>query len=348
MKKLIITLIIVAIVVLGGIYGFFKNQIQAVDSSSHGIKIVNIKTGSGTDEIASQLKKENLIKNETVFKLLVKIKGSESDFKAGSYAFSQDMDSEKIIDVIAKGKVAGKTFSVIPGQSLGKIAAALENGNICSKKEFFKEVEKGKFNYRFMKLLPKGTRRLEGFLYPDTYSIPLKAGAHEAIDAMLNQFDKVVYEKYASKVEKKGMKFFNVITTASIIERESQKKEDKAKAADVIYNRIKKGMYLQMDSIISYIKNEDKVIASYSDIAVESAYNPYKNKGLPPGPICSPSIDSIEAALNPAGTTYLFFVNSPKLDGSLAFSENDKDFEKNKAAFEKAYKKYLKEHPKKK
>ena len=142
-----------------------------------------------------------------------------------------------------------------------------------------------------------------------SYSIPLKVGAHEAIDAMLNQFDKVVYEKYASKVEKKGMKFFNVITTASIIERESQKKEDKAKVADVIYNRIKKGMYLQMDSIISYIKNEDKVIASYSDIAVESAYNPYKNKGLPPGPICSPSIDSIEAALNPAGTTYLFFVN---------------------------------------
>lgn len=346
MKKLIITLICVILIAFGGLFGVFKMQTGAVDTKDHGIKTIKIKTGSGISDIASALKKEDLIKSEFFFKSLIKLNGNGDKLKAGTYAFSRDMDADKIIDIIVSGKVAGKTFSVTAGQSTYKIAATLEKAGICSKKEFFKEVEHGKFNYKFIKSLPRGSNRLEGYLYPDTYNIPLDGGAHEAIDAMLTQFDKVIYSKYSKNMDDKTL--FKTITMASIIERESQKTDDKAKVADVINNRIKKGMHLQMDSIISYIKNEDKVIASYSDIAVKSAYNPYKNKGLPPGPICSPSIESIEAALNPAGTSYLFFVNSDKLDGSLAFSKNDKAFEKDKKAFEKAYKEYIKEHPEKK
>lgn len=348
MKKKIVAFILFLVLIAGGFVGFIKFQTKAVDTSEHGIKIIRIKEGNGVSEIASVLKASNLIKNETAFKLLVKIKGSASKFKAGTYAFSQDMPADKIIDIISEGKVAGKTFSVIAGQSLDKIATSLENAKICSKRDFFREVSKGNFKHDFVKLLPKGGTRLEGVLYPDTYNIPLDGGAHEAIEVMLDQFDKVIYQKYKKEAEKKDKDFYKLLITASIIERESQKREDKAKVADVIYNRLQKGMFLQMDSIISYIKKEDKVIASYSDIAVDSSYNPYKNKGLPPGPICSPSPESIEAALNPAGTKNLFFVNSEKLDGSLAFSENDEDFEKDKKAFEKAYAKYLKEHPNKK
>ena len=197
-----------------------------------------------------------------------------------------------------------------------------------------------------MDMLPKGANRLEGFLWPDTYSIPVEGGAHEAIDIMLKGFEENVYEKYKDKIAEKKLDFYDTIVKASIIEREALKEKDKAKVSSVIDNRIKKGMYLQMDSILSYIHKEDKVIASYKDLKVNSNYNPYKNKGLPPGPICSPGIESIEAAIDPADTDYLYFVNSEKLDGSLTFCETDAQFSKAKDAFEKAYAEYTKKNNK--
>ena len=163
---------------------------------------------------------------------------------------------------------------------------------------------------------------------------------------MLAQFDKVYNEKYRDKI--KGRDINEIMTVASIVEREARTDGDKENVASVIYNRLEAGMPLQMDSILAYITGEDKIKASLEDTEVESSYNPYKNKGLPPGPICSPGEKAIEAAMNPKDTDYLYFVATEKLDGTNVFSETYEEFLKDKAKFNKAYNEYIKKHPDKK
>ena len=345
MKKAIGLIVAAVVIFAGTFFAFLTVESRPVDAADDSKVFINIEEGSGASQIAAQLAESGLIRNELAFKLKSKFSGAGTKFQAGAYAVSKSMSTESIIDMIADGRTAAKSFRIIEGLSLDKIASQLASQDICTEEEFFKEVESGEFDHPFMKYLQKGPTRLEGFLFPDTYNIPLDGGAHEAIEAMLTGFDSKVTDEYYDKAKQRGMTIDEVITAASIIEREASFKEDKAKVASVIYNRIDKDMYLQMDSIIAYIHKEDKVIATYGDIAVDSAYNPYKNKGLPPGPICSPGIDAIDAALEPADTNYLYFVNSDKMDGSLTFCENETQFSKAKAAFEKAYAEYLKEHP---
>jgi len=339
-KKAIIIIVVITAAAAAAFFGFLAVEGRAVDSSNGKQIIIQVEQGSGAAQIAATLKENGLIRSTRAFMLQSKISGYNSKYCAGYYAFTRKMSQKSIMKDIVNGKTAGKTFRITDGQSLEKVAVQLNKQGICTKKEFFREVAKGSFDYKFMKYLPKGGTRLEGFLWPDTYTIPIKGGAHEAIDAMLTAFNRNVTDKYYTAAKKMDMNIYDIVTTASIIQREASKSGDMPKVASVIYNRLDKDMYLQMDSIVAYITGEERVIATYADIAADSDYNPYKNKGLPPGPICSPGKTALDAAISPADTKYIYFVTSPKLDGSLVFSETDKQFAKDKKAFEKAYKKY--------
>lgn len=335
--------IIVFCVALAAVFYILSRPVGGAEGKSI---LVDIPQGSGTDAIAKILKKKDLIQSETVFEIEARITGSAKEFKAGSYLLSKSQSTRGIIRTIAEGKTAGYTVTMDEGSAIYKLADQLEKDGICKKKEFYKEVSDGKFDYDFITSdLPKGAERLEGLLYPDTYRVDLDADAHDVIDAMLKRFNEQVYVPYAKKAEKKGSSLYSVLIKASIIQKEAAGEDDMKKVSSVIDNRIKKDMPLQMDSILSYINKEDKILASISDTQVDSDYNPYKNKGLPPGPICSPSLTAVKAALYPADTDYMYFVASPKMDGTDVFSETYKEFEKDKKAFEKAYRKYVKEHP---
>lgn len=343
MKKL---LLIIIIVIIGlGVYGYMS--LRPVDPGNKEEIYLEVKSGSGSSAVAKELAHEGIIRNATSFKIYTKVTGKDGDFKAGTYCFTKDMSVSEIVDMIASGKIAGKTVTVLPGMSMYKIAKLSEDKGLASYQEFMKEAQQGEFDVSFNQYLPEpgSTERLEGFLYPDTYTFPLDAKAHDMIDLMLKTFDKKMGDSYVKAAQKKGMTPRELITLASIVEREAKTEEDKGKVASVIYNRLKINMPLQMDSILSYIHKEDKIKASLEDTKVNSPYNPYKNRGLPPGPICSPGSDSLEAAIKPDKTKYLFFVASDKLDGSNVFSENYSDFLKDKEKFDKAYKEYVKENP---
>ncbi len=342
-KKTIIILIAILVLAVAGFFAFLTLQSRPVDSSDSEQIIVEVPQGSSTAQIATLLEDQGLIRSSFVFRLQSKIKGNDGNYQAGWYAFRRDMSQNEIMRDIASGKSAGLTFTIAQGQSLEKIGTSLEKQKICTKEEFIDEVQNGDFDYKFMKQLPKGPTRLEGFLWPDTYTISVKGGAHEAIDVMLAEFDRNITSDYYKAAKRQGMSLYELITEASIIEREASFAEDKPIVASVIRNRLEKDMFLQMDSILAYITGEERVIASWADVNVESDFNPYQNKGLPPGPICSPGKASIDAAADPADTEYLFFVTSPKLDGSLVFAENEAKFFKDKEAFEKAYAEYMKE-----
>lgn len=344
MKKLLVIIIVLAVIV-GGTLIFYSYVAGPIDKNNTTSTFVTIDNGSSTGEIGNQLKEKGLIRNESIFKLKSRIGNYDGNYIAGTYKFNKAMSMKEMMDFIKEGKTAGKVFQVIEGKTIDKVAEQLEKEGIINKKEFYYEVEHGDFDYKFMKYLPKGPTRLEGFLFPNTYEVAENATAHQVVDIMLKGFDNTVTEEYYEEAKKQGKTIFEVVTMASIVEREASKSEEKPKVASVIENRLKVDMPLQMDSIISYIKKEDKIRATYSDIEVDSAYNPYKNKGLPPGPICAPGIEAIDAALNPAETDYLYFVASPNLDGTNVYSETYADFLKDREKFNKAYEKYIKENP---
>jgi len=197
-------------------------------------------------------------------------------------------------------------------------------------------MENRSFDYAFMNGLPSGSDRLEGFLFPETYEIYVSATAHDIVDKMLSQFDKVFTEDCYKRAEELGMSVRDIITIASIIEREARIDEDRSLVASVIYNRLDINMSLQMCSTVQYILGDPKAVLSTADTQIDHPYNTYQNPGLPPGPICSPGEASIMAALYPADTDYIYFVVSEKLDGSHAFSSNYNQFLKDKEAYQNA------------
>ena len=320
MKNRFFKIVVCLIILIVAFIGVDVFMSRAVDRNNGKGILINIPAGSSTSAIANTLYKKGTIRSKFFFRLNSKVLGYSGKYHAGSYLVKKSMSMKEQMDLIKSGKIAGKVFTV----------------------------ENGKFNYEFIKELPKGKNRLEGFLYPDTYNAPADATPHQVIDMMLKNFDRVFKKEYYEKIKERKKSLMEIITIASIVEREAKTKEDKKKVASVIYNRLKAGMPLQMDSILAYITGEEKIKASLKDTQVDSKYNPYKNKGLPPGPICSPGKDSIEAAINPDETEYLYFVASDKLDGTNVFSKTYEEFLKDKAKFDKAYAEYRKKNPDKK
>lgn len=347
-KSKILIAIGILVVVIIGCFAALTVLSGPVDKNTKDYEIIKVEQGSSTGQIAASLEEKGTIRSAFVFKLKSKIGGYDGNYKAGQYAVSKSMSMKEQMELICSGKTVGKIFTIPDGNNLEKDAALLVKDKIITKEEFYNEVKNGSFDYKFLKDAPQDITRLEGFLYPETYQVDLDADAHDVIDAMLKQFDKVFKDEYYEKAEEMGLSVHEVMTVASIVEREAKTEEDKEKVASVIYNRLKEGMPLQMDSILAYITGEEKIKASLEDTKVESEYNPYTNKGLPPGPICSPGLASIKAALYPADTDYLYFVATDKLDGTNVFSEDYETFLKDKAAFDKAYKEYIKKHPDKK
>lgn len=345
MKKIIIAAIVAAAVVIAVAFIVLMSGGRPVDRTSEDIIVTSIPDGSSTVQIAAVLEQNSLIEKQGVFRILSKLYGYDGTYKAGTYGLSQSMSMKQMMQMISDGDTISHNFTVIEGQTIEKIAKNLDDAGIVSYDEFMHEAQYGDFStYNFLAGNERSMYRLEGFLYPDTYSFEEGVEARTVITAMLDRFKEMVTADIAEQAKATGYSLRDIVIIASIIEREAGIPDDMPLVSSVIYNRLDKGMALQMDSVISYILQEDKVNLTYADIAVESDYNPYKNTGLPPGPICSPGINAIKAAISPAETDYLYFVVSEKLDGSAAFSSDYNQFLKDKEAYYRAYEKSEKEN----
>ncbi len=345
MKKIIIAAIVAAAVVIAVVFIVLMSGGRPVDKTSEDIIVTAIPEGSSTVQIAAVLEQSSLIEKPGVFRVLSRLYGYDGTYKAGTYGFSKSMSMKQMMQMISEGDTISHNFTVIEGQTVEKIAKNLDDAGIISYDEFMHEAQYGDFStYDFLAGNERSMYRLEGFLYPDTYSFEEGVDARTVITAMLDRFKEMVTADIAEQAKAAGYSLRDIVIIASIIEREAGIPDDMPRVSSVIYNRLDKGMALQMDSVISYILQEDKVNLTYADIAVESDYNPYKNTGLPPGPICSPGINAIKAAISPAKTDYLYFVVSEKLDGSAAFSSDYNQFLKDKEAYYKACEKSEKEN----
>jgi len=292
---------------------------------------VAIPSGTGTEGIAQILEENGLIDNTKVFKLLSRSKGFDGKFKAGQYSLSPGMSMEEIMEILVAGRADTVRFTIPEGYDIRRTTEKLAEEGLVNAEKFAEEIESGQFDYDFLADAPTGPNRLEGFLFPETYEIFANANEHDIIDKMLYQFSKIFTEEYYERAEALGMSVREVVTLASVIEREARVPEDRPVIASVFYNRLKIGMPLQSCATVQYILGEQKPVLSIKDTQIESPYNTYLHPGLPPGPIASPGADSIKAALYPADTNYLYFL--AKGDGSHAFSSTYEQFLRDKAKY---------------
>lgn len=342
-KKIIIAVICIAVVIAAGVLFYIGGLGKALDSENTQTVNVTIPSGSGTIQIGQQLEENSIISSADKFKLWSRIKGYDSQYKAGTYALSPSMDFQTIADIIVGGKVNTVNFTVPEGYTIYQTARVIADSGLGDYDTLVSLIEAADFDYDFLDGAQNNKNKLEGYLFPNTYTIDEGMSEEQIIKVMLDEFEKqplkaITDKKLSSQHNASSGRSINeIITIASIIERECKVDEERKLVASVIYNRLEKGMPLQMCSTVQYVLGKQKEVLTYADTRIESPYNTYTNAGLPPGPICSPGLAAVQAALHPEDTDYLYFVLSEKLDGTSNFSSDYAQFERDKAAYDKAY-----------
>ncbi len=304
MKKKIIVLLFAIVI---GILTIFKvYSVQKTEKRDYDVR-VDLKQGTSLKRVFEKIGVEKSI----FFKVFLKYeKDSGKNIKAGFYEFKGQYSYEDILNMMEGGKVKYKILTIPEGYSIKEIARVLDEKGYGSEEGLKKALENVKdFPY------PTPNGNFEGYLYPETYYLSVDVKEDEIVKKMLGEFlKKFPPEKYPDR-----KKFYKDLIMASIIEREAQLKEEKALMSSVFYNRLKKGMKLGSDATVNYIYDYQKRRMYYKDLKVDSPYNTYMYTGLPPAPIANPHTSSMEAAMNPARTDYLFFVVTS--DGKHTFTK---------------------------
>ena len=338
MKKLLTILIIIVMAL--SVTGCGGENVEAIDPESLDYVTVEIVPGSTGTSIGQQLADAGIIADGDDFRKYLKKNELDAKLQAGVYSFSANMDYATIADILTTGKVATKTFTIPEGLTIIQTVSKLVDQGMGDYDKFMDIIKHGDFSdYAWLQysIENNGYDRLEGYLLPNTYTVPINYTEQDIINVLIEQYPNYVFPLVG---DINLASFNNIIVKASIIERECKKDEERPLVASVINNRLEKGMLLQMDSTLNYLflqeTGEVKETVLYSDLEKDSPYNTYKYSGLPPHPICNPGLASIEAAINPADTDYLYFVVSGDLDGSTRFSTNATDFAKDVRDYDKA------------
>ncbi|RII31859.1 endolytic transglycosylase MltG [Clostridium chromiireducens] len=310
MKKIIIMFTILIAVVLIGIGTLFY-YFQGLNTVNKENSYLIINSESSLDDISKQLQDKSIIKSKDTFLLYTKLNRFSNNIKGGNFIVKPNT-SYKELSLKLQSSQSDFTVVTIPeGFSFYQIAERLEK-NTSIKKEDFLGVRISNLTTNSLVLNKTNIYYgLEGFLYPDTYYVPNGATEKEIANLMFDRFNSVFSDKYVDRAKELGLDINDVITIASLIEKEAANDSERSKIAGVIYNRKEKGIPLQIDASVIYAitKGEStmkKVL--YDDLKVQDPYNTYVNKGLPPGPIASPGKPSIEAALYPEEHDYLYYV----------------------------------------
>lgn len=302
---------------------------------------VTVEDGDSPSDIAEKLERAGAIESSTQFRVLVQLMGYDRLLQAGTYELPGGSPALDVIYRMRNGIVSPNSVTVVEGWQLGEIADAVSALGV-SREEFLEATQDQAYNFTFVHIIPEG-ESLEGYLYPATYSVRATDSGRDVVTAMLGGFnDNVPVGDIMASVDETDLTLHEVLTVASIIEREAVVPEERPIMAQVFLSRLADGMTLGADPTVQYALAQDPAnVALYgywkqgltiADLEFDSPYNTYLYPGLPPGPISSPSVASIEAVMNPADTEYLYFVARP--DGSHAFAETFEEHQQNVAEFQ--------------
>ncbi|MGH9942773.1 MAG: endolytic transglycosylase MltG [Pyrinomonadaceae bacterium] len=333
MKKILIISFAITLCAAAGFAFWTYRELNTPVAHAYSNEYITIPRGSSPLQIVNQLETSGVIRRGWPLRAYLRVSSAGSRLKAGEYRFPSPISPFTVLRELEEGQQRLERFTVIEGWTRWDIAAAL-----------FKLPELGLANVEeALELLddtslirdldPKATN-LEGYLYPDTYNFPPKTSAQDIIATLVKRFRKEWEGEVAEKARAENKAPREVLTVASLIETEAKLKEERPVVASVIYNRLKIGMPLGIDSSVIYAsklagkwRNDGKVYQS--DLDRDSPYNTRKVRGLPPGPIASPGAHSLAAAVSPAATEYLYYVRDPaRDDGAHNFYRSDSDFQR--------------------
>lgn len=278
--------------------------------------IFNVEKGQGSKDVALNLKNEGLIKNSFSFRIYVLIDKTAGRLQAGTYELSPSMTVPQIVDRFVSGQTLKLKIIVPEGFTLEQIVEEL-NSNF--QKEILLQFLAGEFKDEFEFLVDTpDASSLEGFLFPDTYSFDPQTEERQMVKVFLSNFGEKFSEELRTEVKNKQKTVFEIVTMASLLEKEVKTKEEKELAAGILWKRMEAGIPLQVDATVIYVIKDKKNKVSYEDTQIDSPYNTYKYRGLPKGPIANPGLESILAALYPKESDYWYYLSTP--DGRTIFS----------------------------
>lgn len=347
----------IAFAIISGVIRYVvSHYIQPVDAgdstpievvippSSSASSIARILYGAGGEDAPG------LISNTAVFKIYVDFVGKANTMRAGTYVLSRNMSIKQIVDIICEGNQPKATtlFTVPEGYDIRGIARVLlDNGLIKSAEDLYKEAALGEdfSTFAFIAAVQAGESAaarefmLEGYLFPDTYEVFVDTSVETALIKMLNRFNEIFTDEYIVRAAELGMSIDEVVTLASLIEREAQVKTDFAKVSAVFHNRLAQDMKLESCASLSYVLKINKYTFTESERNIDSPYNTYMYRGLPEGPICNPGKVALEAALWPneefRAAGYLFFCNAnPAVSRELVFAKTYEEHQENVKAYQ--------------
>lgn len=320
MKKLLISLfsLTMIIVLVGGFVAFHFTRTKPSENPE--TVIYEINPGMNFRQVANELEAKQLVQNANLFTWYARLTAGAHKMKVGEYALRKNMTPAEVLTVITSGKSVGRPFTIAEGLNIYEISELYEAQGF-GKKETFLELC---LNKEFVKqLLGEERDSLEGYLFPETYQLTKFTSAKEILRAMVGRFN-AVYREVEPEIQIQGLTKHQIVTLASIVEKETGAPEERPLISSVFHNRLQKGMRLQTDPTIIYgladIAKKTVYKITKADITGPTRYNTYVIKGLPPGPIGNPGKEALLAAVKPAKTDYLFFVS--KNDGTHVFSQD--------------------------
>lgn len=328
------------------IFSYYQNINSPADMNGAEKPFV-ISPGEGVKKIGSNLQSEGLIKSKAYFEYYVWQIKKGTAMQAGDYELSSKMTIKEIVATLIAGKTINneKKITIIPGWTLRDIAGYFTESGIASSTDFYKLAGEPLKDYSSNKNRPVDYSAdfsvladkpknygLEGYLFPDTYRVYNDASAEDVIRKMLANLDGKLTPAMRAEIKRQGKTIYEIITMASVIEKEVSKEEDMKMVSGIFWGRIKSGQGLESCATLAYILGKNKPIYTLEDTNVVSPYNTYRHQGLPPGPICNPSLEAIEAAIYPTKNNYNYFLSRPDT-GETVFSKTLDEHNRNKQKY---------------
>jgi len=299
MKKIYILVFILSLIVIFS-YLYFQEGSMPVDKHDTSPRIFLINKGEGLNSIANKLSNEGLIRNKVIFYLIVKQQGIEKKIQAGDFRLSKSMNASQLAQTLTHGTL-DTWVTIIEGLRKEEIAQELSTNFKISEIEFIEQAK-------------------EGYLFPDTYLFPTSSSIDTILSIINRNFETKYTNEFRKKAMAKGLTDRQILTIASLVEKEAKLPEDKQQVANIILKRNENDWPLEIDATVQYALGYQKKTKTWwkkdltqEDLQADSQYNTRKNKGLPPAPICNPGLDSINAAINSdTNTPYWFYISDKK------------------------------------
>ncbi len=329
----ILGLILAAAIAFGAAAYWWWSELTQPFDHGHPEAVISIERGASTEEIIGRLKQAGVIKNDLALKIYLRVKRSHAKMKAGDYSFPSPISTVDVLTLLEKGGKEHGRLTVIEGWTKFDVAKAMKNLPSLNLKSEAEAMALLNDTTAIAALDPKATS-LEGYLFPDTYFLEVDTTAKGLVSHMVDRFKAVYKENLEKDIAASGLSLHSVVTIASIIETEAKLAAERPVVASVIYNRVRINMKLSMDSTIVYASKmagkwryDGKVYQS--DLNRDSPYNSRKYAGLPPGPVSCPGLSSLQAAIHPAQTNYLYYVRNPdRNDGAHNYYSSAAEFDK--------------------